>query len=154
MPPTVSIRQATPEDGPFLVEGNLRLAAESESKELDAETLAAGVETALRDPQKGRYFLACVDGRPVGQLMLTGEWSDWRNGLIWWIQSVYVLPEFRRQGVYQALSRHVERLAAERGVVGLRLYVEKDNLPAQGAYRKAAMREAGYIVYERMFDRP
>ncbi len=122
------IRSAELADAPFIVEANLQLAWESEQKRLDRELLEPGVRQVLDDPSLGRYFIAYNQAGPVGQLMLTTEWSDWRNGAIWWIQSVYVVPECRGQGVYRALHSHVARLGAEEpGVVGLRLYVEHAN---------------------------
>ncbi|MGH7128867.1 MAG: GNAT family N-acetyltransferase, partial [Planctomycetaceae bacterium] len=99
----IDIRPAGLDDWPTITEFNLRLADESEGKTLDRPTLAEGVRAVLADVAKGRYFLACRDGRIVGQVMITYEWSDWRNGTIWWLQSVYVSPEHRRQGVLRRL---------------------------------------------------
>jgi ribosomal protein S18 acetylase RimI-like enzyme len=112
----------------------------------------AGVSAALDDPSKALYFIAEVDGLPAGQLMITYEWSDWRNGVFWWIQSVYVVPEWRRRGVYRKLYAEVQRLARERsGVCGLRLYVERHNELAQGAYERLGMRRAAYEMFEEDF---
>jgi ribosomal protein S18 acetylase RimI-like enzyme len=148
MPPTV--RRATPADAGVITEYNLRLARESEGKELDPAVLSAGVAAVLGDPVRGLYFVAELDGRVVGQLMITTEWSDWRNGWIWWIQSVYVHEEARRQGVFRALYDHVVATArADGGVAGLRLYVESGNLAAQQTYRRLGMEPAGYFVLER-----
>lgn len=148
-----AIRDALPADAETIVEYNARLAEETEGKALDGDALRRGVRAVLDDVAHGRYFLACRDRAIVGQLMLTYEWSDWRNGRIWWIQSVYVLPSARRQGAYKALYAHVRRLARETpGVVGLRLYVEHHNARAQEVYRRLGMREAGYRVLEEMFD--
>ncbi|MBI1903866.1 MAG: GNAT family N-acetyltransferase [Planctomycetia bacterium] len=145
------IRDALPADLDLVVEYNLRLAFESESKALDRQALLRGVARLLQDPVKGRYFLACDGERPVGQLMLTTEWSDWRDGWFWWIQSVYVEKEFRRRGVYRALHEHVMREAAGRGdVVGLRLYVDEQNHTGQATYRCMGMSPAGYFVLEQM----
>jgi GNAT superfamily N-acetyltransferase len=137
------------------------MAWETEHKRLDPPTVHAGIERALADPAKARYFVAmrevAVGGRetiaePVGTLMFTREWSDWRCGDWWWIQSVYVPAAHRRQGVFAALYRHVERLAREAdGVIGLRLYVERDNEAAQQTYAALDMRDAGYRVYESEF---
>jgi GNAT superfamily N-acetyltransferase len=103
----------------------------------------------LDDPAHGRYFVAEAGGRPVGQLMITYEWSDWRNGRFWWIQSVYVLPDARRGGVFRALFRHLEDMARDDpGVCGIRLYVERDNLRAQATYRHCGLADAGYAVME------
>ena len=97
-----SIRPAQPDDWPVVVDFNSRLAEESEGKVLDRAHLVPGVQALLADPAKGRYFVAEKDGQIIGQLMHTREWSDWRNGDIWWLQSVYVHPDYRRQGVFRA----------------------------------------------------
>jgi GNAT superfamily N-acetyltransferase len=147
MPPTV--RRATADDAALIVDYNLRLALESEDKVLDPAVLAPGVARVLADPTRGRYFVAEIDGRVVGQLMITTEWSDWRNGWIWWIQSVYTDTPARRQGVFRALYEHVVRTARNEGdVVGLRLYVENDNHAAQATYLRMGMTSAGYLVLE------
>lgn len=149
------VRPATLEDAPFIVESNLLLAWESEQKRLERELLEPGVRRVLGDQSLGRYFIAHNEQGPVGQLMLTTEWSDWRNGAIWWIQSVYVMPDFRGQGVYRALHSHVAALGTEDpGVVGLRLYVEHANHTAQKTYNKMGMENAGYLVFEQMFVGP
>jgi ribosomal protein S18 acetylase RimI-like enzyme len=125
------------------------MALETEHKRLDPATVGKGVQTALGNPAHGRYFVAEIDGQVVGQLMITYEWSDWRNAVFWWIQSVYVLPEARRHGVFRALYDHVEALArATPGVCGLRLYVENDNMRAQKTYVGCGMANAGYLVME------
>ena len=112
--------------------------------------LTAGVRAGLADEAKARYFVAEMDGRVVGQLMLTLEWSDWRNGEIWWIQSVYVHADHRRRGVFKAIYRHVESLAKQSGAVGLRLYVEKHNAAAQSTYASLGMNMAEYLVMENL----
>jgi ribosomal protein S18 acetylase RimI-like enzyme len=148
----LEIRDARPDDWPEIAEFNTRLAAETEGKTLRPEIIEAGVRTLLGDPRHGRYFVACQDGEVVGQMMFTREWSDWRNGEIWWLQSVYVRPEFRHRGVFRALYDHLERLARESSnVVGLRLYVESHNERAQAAYQKLGLKTAGYAVMERIF---
>src|SRR5262245_18482751 len=111
MPPV--IRRATVADAAVVAEFNRLLAHESEGKELDPALLGPGVRAGLEDPHKSQYFLAEEGGRVLGQLGLTFEWSDWRNGWFWWVQSVYVRPEARRRGVFRALWEHVERLARE-----------------------------------------
>lgn len=148
-PIDLTIRPATFDDVAVIVEFNRRLAWESEGKRLDPETLQRGVRGLLGDPLRGAYSLADVGGRVVGQLMRTFEWSDWRNGVIWWLQSVYVDPEFRSRGVFRTLFEHLQTEAlATDGVVGLRLYVEQENASAQEVYRKLGMREGGYLVME------
>ncbi len=149
--PDINVRPAQMDDDAFLAEGNRRIAAETEELALDPDTVLAGVRAALEDPHKALYFVAEVDARPAGMLMLTHEWSDWRNGDIWWIQSVYVFPEFRRGGVFRALYQHVSRLAQESGVAGIRLYVEQENHAAIGTYSSLGMERARYAVMEQMF---
>lgn len=125
------------------------MALETEHKRLDPEVVDAGVRAALGDASKGRYFIAERAGERVGQLMFTYEWSDWRNGMFWWIQSVYVVPQARRDGVFRALFRHVEQLAeGDSGVCGIRLYVERENERAQATYRHCGLQDAGYVVME------
>ena len=152
------IRDAEAADAPLLAEWATAMAWETERKRLDPATVALGVSNALADPMRARYFIAMrqaeVAGRetlalPVGTLMLTDEWSDWRNGWWWWIQSVYVPPAERRTGVFAALYDHADSLArATPGVVGLRLYVERDNTAAQRTYASLGMDDAGYLIFE------
>jgi GNAT superfamily N-acetyltransferase len=146
----LSIRKATTEDTAVVAEFNRRLAAESEGILLDEATLSAGVRACLEDPIKGKYFLAEEDGQVIGQLCLTFEFSDWRNGWLWWIQSVYVRPEARRRGVFSALFAHVEGLARnDPEVIGLRLYMERDNETARQTYLRHGMRLTGYVLFEK-----
>ena len=148
------VRPATPADLPTIVEFNSLLAVESEGKTLDRVNLEPGVRSVLADPNKGRYLIAEVDGQVAGQLMHTYEWSDWRNGFIWWLQSVYVRPEFRRRGVFRALFEELRRQAeADPGVVGLRLYVEENNHRAHETYRNLGLDPGGYFVMERFHRR-
>jgi GNAT superfamily N-acetyltransferase len=145
-----TVRAATPADAPLVVEFNRRLAEESEGKTLDAAVLAPGVAAALADPHKALYFLAEGEGLVAGQMMVTYEWSDWRNGWLWWVQSVYVRPECRRRGAFRALFGHVEGLARrDPAVIGLRLYVDNGNRAAQETYYRMGMRPAGYFVLEK-----
>jgi ribosomal protein S18 acetylase RimI-like enzyme len=144
------IRRATTNDSEVVVDFNGRLAEESEGKKLDSALLKAGVAQALADPHKGLYFLAEDAGVVVGQIMITTEWSDWRNGWFWWIQSVYVRPEARRRGVFRALFEHVSKAARQDpDVIGLRLYVDEDNHTAQETYRRLGLAETGYFVLEK-----
>lgn len=146
---TVQTRGAEARDLDFIARGNAAMALETEHRQLDPATVRRGVQAAFDDAARGRYFVAELDGGVVGQLMITFEWSDWRNGVFWWIQSVYVLPDARRRGVFRALYSHVERLArATPGVCGLRLYVESDNTRAQRTYLGCGMVDAGYVVME------
>jgi GNAT superfamily N-acetyltransferase len=158
---SVRIREAEATDAPLLARWAQAMALETEHKHLDPEVLLAGVVAGIADAAKARYFVAMQDaalaghetiGIALGSLMLTREWSDWRNGDWWWIQSVYVEPAHRRQGVFAALYRHVEQQARTTpGVIGLRLYVERDNAVAQRTYAALGMCDAGYAIYEQQF---
>lgn len=147
--PARRVRTATAIDLEFIVEANRAMARETEARELDPVVLTAGVAAALADPQRGRYYIAEQDGLPIGTLMLTREWSDWRNGDFWWIQSVHVLPTHRRQGVFRALYHHVlEEARQAPAVCGLRLYVDHHNAQARTTYLGVGMKDAGYTVFE------
>jgi GNAT superfamily N-acetyltransferase len=146
---SLTIRRATPADAAVVCEFNAALARESEGKELDPTTLAAGVRAALADPAKGVYAVAERGGEVVGQMMLTYEWSDWRNGWFWWVQSVYVRADARRSGVFRALYRAVHtQAAADPAVIGLRLYVERENAHARATYAALGMGETTYGLME------
>ena len=148
----IRIRDARPEDRDVIVRFNVHLARETEGKRLPEARLRSGVERLLAEPSRGRYFLAEIDGEIVGSTMLTSEWTDWRDGWFWWIQSVWVEPSHRRRGVFAALYAHVERLARDNpDVRGLRLYVEGDNQRAQDTYGALGMRMTGYRVMESEF---
>ena len=146
-----AIRPATHADLETIVDFNVRLAAETEDTDLDRDTVRRGVRALLDDAARGAYYVAST-GDVVGQMMHTREWSDWRNGDIWWIQSVYVHPGHRRQGVCRALYEHLRaRAESDPAVVGLRLYVERENARAQGAYAALGMRPGGYLVMQDLF---
>ena len=148
----VHIRVAVTSDGAIIAEFNAAMALESEGIKLDAAVLRAGVDAALADAGKAFYLLAEIANAPVGQLMVTTEWSDWRNGWIWWIQSVYVVPERRRQGVYRRLYGRLTEMAGERGDIrGMRLYVMRDNRVAKGTYEALGMSHSEYDLYETEF---
>ncbi len=143
------IRPARSDDLDIIVEFNQRLAMESEGRALDPQRLVPGVRRVLEDPALGVYYVASLKDRIVGQLMLTREWSDWRCGDFWWIQSVYVRKDHRRGGVFSALYAHVLGQARSReDVCGLRLYVELDNARAQATYERQGMQMTGYRVME------
>jgi GNAT superfamily N-acetyltransferase len=145
----LKIRKAALADAPMITAFNLRLAEESEGLRLQPATVQAGVAAELSDPSKGIYYVAELDGAVVGQLMITYEWSDWRNGMIWWIQSVYVQPESRRAGVFRALFDHVRNLAQRReDVCTLRLYVHAANERARQSYERLGMSRTQYEVFE------
>ncbi len=146
---STQIRDARRDDAEFITAGNIAMALEAEHKRLDPATVARGVRAVLEDRTKGRYFVAEHAGEPVGQLMITDEWSDWRNGRFWWIQSVFVLPGARRSGIFRALFRHVEQLArSDLSVCGIRLYVERENVRAQATYRHCGLADGGYLIME------
>jgi ribosomal protein S18 acetylase RimI-like enzyme len=127
------------------------MALETEHKELLPEVIGAGVRALLDDPSAGFYLVATTEGRVIASLMITKEWSDWRKGSFWWIQSVYVRPQWRRKGVYRSLYRHVRELAArDPAVCGFRLYVERENSRAQATYRALGMKETRYLVFEEL----
>ncbi|MBT8099013.1 MAG: GNAT family N-acetyltransferase [Gammaproteobacteria bacterium] len=148
------IRDATPGDARAIAANNNRMAEETESRSLAEELIGPGVAAFLADASKGRYWVAETDGEIVGQIAVTYEWSDWRNGMLWWIQSVYVSRDHRRKGVYTALYDHVEsRAKADAGVAGIRLYVEKDNARAQATYEKLGMRMTNYQIMQTLFER-
>lgn len=150
--PRVVIVNARLSDAPVIARFNAALALETEGRRLDPARLLRGVRNLLRDRSKGFYLLAKVRGRVAGQLMITFEWSDWRNGNFWWIQSVYVSAEFRRLGVFKNLFDEVQRRASASGkVCGLRLYVERANRRAQKAYTGLGLRKAHYEMFERDF---
>ncbi|HET6575210.1 MAG TPA: GNAT family N-acetyltransferase [Fimbriiglobus sp.] len=144
---TLSIRRATSADEEVIARYNAALARESEGKMLDDAVLLRGVRAVLADPAKGFYTIAERGGEPVGQAMVTFEWSDWRDGWYWWVQSVYVRADARRGGVFRALFEHLKAQAmADPTVIGLRLYVERDNLRAQQTYTALGMSEEPYFL--------
>lgn len=148
----LTIRMATPADIETIAVFNERMAWETESLRLDAARIRSGVQSVLGDESKGFYLVAERDGKVIGQLMVTFEWSDWRNGSFWWIQSVYVHPDYRGQGVYSSLYRHLEAAAHQtEGVCGLRLYVEQENGRAQEVYRRLGMSMTAYRLLETDF---
>ena len=150
----ISIRNAAMTDAAIIASNNSLMAEETEGRTLDPDIIGPGVTALLADPGKGRYWVAEAGGKIVGQLMVTYEWSDWRNGTLWWIQSVYIAPDFRRQGVFSALYHHVESLAAaEPDVCGMRLYVEDNNHRAQRTYEALGMVKPSYVVMESMLDK-
>lgn len=145
------IRRAELADAPALSKFNQNMAFETEGIRLIPEVIDAGVKAMIEKPQMGFYLVAENQGEIAAALMTTTEWSDWRNGLFWWIQSVYVLPQYRRRGLYRLLYDKVKQLAAaETNVCGFRLYVEHENVAAQKTYRAMGMEETHYQIYEEM----
>ncbi len=148
------IRAATPADLPELVAWNAAMAWETEHKRLDPETLRRGISGVFEQDRRGFYLIAERDGVAVGSLLVTYEWSDWRCGDFWWIQSVYVVPAARRGGVFRALYAAVAQRAADAGAVGLRLYVETGNQHAQATYAGLGMQRCHYWMYEALLPPP
>lgn len=148
----IRTRAATRDDIAFLVDANAAMALETESKTLDRERLTRGVAAVFDQPRRGFYRIAEHEGVAVGSLLVTYEWSDWRDGDWWWIQSVYVLPQARRLGVFRALYADVDAQArATAGVIGLRLYVEWENARAQQTYASLGMEQEHYHMFARPF---
>lgn len=153
--PAIQIRPAAVEDAAELVRFNCEMARETEELHLDPDLVEAGVRALFDRPERGFYVVADTGGTLAGSLMITNEWSDWRNGMFWWIQSVYVVPAYRRRGVYRSLYRFVAAMAREHPeVCGFRLYVEKENLRAQRTYDALGMTRTPYLVYESLADQP
>jgi GNAT superfamily N-acetyltransferase len=148
------VRRALPADLDFIAAANLRLAEETERLLLDEHTLRQGVLAILEGRAPGCYWVACQEGQVVGQLLITFEWSDWRNRDVWWIQSVYVVPDARKSGVFRVLYAHVRREAQAVGAGGLRLYVDATNARAQTVYAAVGMNGGHYRVFEDMFSEP
>jgi len=147
----IEIRAAEKADVGRIVLFNQAMAKETEGRDLDRSTLTRGVEALLKDPSKGRYYVAIRGDEIVGQVMVTTEWSDWRNGAVWWLQSVYVSKRYRREGVYRGLHEHVRAAALEEKAIGIRLYVERDNVGAQSTYRSLGMKASQYLMFEEMW---
>ena len=144
-------RDAQPTDAPTIVDFQVAMAQETEDFALDRAICTRGVAAVFADPSHGRYFVADEGGELVASLMITLEWSDWRNGTVWWIQSVYVRPEYRRRGIYAGLYEHVKKIAErDANVRGIRLYVDRRNTSAQEVYRRMGMNGEHYQVFEWM----
>jgi len=149
----VVVRKAEGRDAPILASFNIAMALETENKQLDPDVVVAGVRGLLANPASGFYVVAEMDGVVTACLMITTEWSDWRNGTFWWIQSVFVREDYRRRGLYRRLYNYVLDLALrEIGVCGFRLYVEKDNHAAQATYRALEMEETHYRIFEKFLE--
>jgi ribosomal protein S18 acetylase RimI-like enzyme len=149
-----AVRLGQLSDAAVLAEFNRAMALETEGKDLPLEGVQAGVETLLKNPNLGFYVVATREGKIAGSLMVTTEWSDWRNGSFWWIQSVYVRPELRRSGIFRDLYAFVRTCAAnEPDVCGFRLYVERENTGARKTYETLGMQEMPYRMYEAPADR-
>ena len=144
----ISLRIAKPADAQAIALHNQEMATETENKSLDWNVVFPGVEAVLTDPSKGFYLVAESNGEVVGNLMITYEWSDWRNCNLWWFQSVYLKPEIRNQKVFSRMFAWVKEKAKADGVKELRLYVEKENVRAQQVYAALGMQESHYLMFD------
>lgn len=147
----MTVRDATPNDLPTIIDFQLRMAIETENLTLDIATVTRGAKEVFTDPSKGKYYVAEENGKVIGCLMTTFEWSEWRNGNMLWIQSVYIDEKFRGQGVFRKLYTHIQKLVnRDQGLKGIRLYVDKKNEEAKGVYQRLGMNGEHYLVYEWM----
>jgi ribosomal protein S18 acetylase RimI-like enzyme len=151
----VNYRKARLEDSPSIQSFQIAMALETEKMKLEEATVAAGVSEVFKNPHRGQYFIGEKDTNVIACFLVLPEWSDWRNGEIWWIHSLYVQPEFRGQGVYRGLYQHLKNVAVEakqvgQNIRGFRLYVDKTNTAAQGVYRKLGMTDEHYLLFESM----
>jgi GNAT superfamily N-acetyltransferase len=146
----ITVRKAVKSDAPSIIDFQLKMAWETEELTLDPETLNRGVYTVFEDPSRGQYYVAEDEDIVVASLLITYEWSDWRNCNVWWLQSVYVVPEYRRQGIFRKMYNLIRQLAEEQDIAGLRLYVETRNMPAQKTYETLGMSSEHYAFYEWM----
>jgi GNAT superfamily N-acetyltransferase len=144
----ITIRKAVKADSEKIISFQLAMARETEDLQLDIHKITPGVNTVFGNPSKGQYFVAESDGNVIASLMITYEWSDWRNADVWWFQSVYVIPEFRRKGVFRMMYDFVKSEGLKNGIAGLRLYVESNNLPARKTYESMGMSSEHYTMYE------
>lgn len=142
------IREARIIDAETIIGFQKKMAVETENMKLDHATINHGVHAVFADPHKGKYYVAEYDDQVIGSLLITYEWSDWRNSFVWWIQSVYIQKGHRRKGVFKEMYRHVRDTALQNDVSGLRLYVEADNITAQKTYEAMGMTSAHYRMYE------
>ncbi len=146
--PDYTIVRGEVDDIESIVQFQAKMAMESEGTTLNLEKVTKGVTAAMNDESKGIYWVAKVNGKAIGSLMVTREWSDWNNEWYWWIQSVYVLPDYRKHGVYKAMYSTLKEVAKENKVSQIRLYVDKTNHPAQQVYQRLGMHESHYLMYE------
>jgi GNAT superfamily N-acetyltransferase len=146
----ILVRKAVPSDAPSIIDFQLSMAWETENMKLVHEIVTKGVDAVFNDLSKGQYYVAEDDGKVVASLLITYEWSDWRNCNIWWFQSVYVIPEFRRKGVFRKMYSYIRELAVQQSIAGLRLYVETKNSKAQKTYEALGMSSEHYAFYEWM----
>ena len=147
----IQINNADFDDATIIADFNRRMAKETENLDLDETVILNGVKNLMQKPELGFYIVARVNNSVCGCLMITNEWSDWRNGLIWWIQSVYIHPDYRRMGIFREMYQFISDFAKKQKVIGLRLYVEHNNSVAQKTYQKLGMKKSDYHLYEQIF---
>jgi GNAT superfamily N-acetyltransferase len=148
----VTIRKATLSDSSVIIDFQQKMAWETEQMLLIPEIISKGVNAVFADPNRGQYWVALDNNQLVASLLITYEWSDWRNTNVWWFQSVYVLPEYRRKGIFSSMYRHIKDEADKESVAGLRLYVETNNSKAQFTYEALGMKSLHYKMYEWMME--
>lgn len=146
----ISIRKATLSDAAAIIDFQINMAWETENMKLLPEVVTKGVNAVFHDQSLGKYYVAESDGRVIASLLITYEWSDWRNSNVWWFQSVYVVPEYRRQGIFRKMYGHIRQLAEEQDIAGLRLYVDTKNTRARKTYEALGMSSEHYSFYEWM----
>jgi GNAT superfamily N-acetyltransferase len=146
----ITIRKASHKDAEIIIDFQKKMAWETEEMALATEIITNGVNAVFANPILGQYWVAEHDGRVVASLMITYEWSDWRNTNVWWFQSVYVLPSHRRNGIFRSMYVHIRNEAERVGAAGLRLYVETNNTRAQKTYEALGMKSEHYSMYEWM----
>jgi GNAT superfamily N-acetyltransferase len=144
----ISIRKAVSSDAQVIIDFQQRMAWETEQMKLVPEIITNGVKAVFHDPSRGQYWVAAEQNQIVASLLITYEWSDWRNSNVWWFQSVYVLPDFRRKGVFRSMYEHIKSEAGKQNIAGLRLYVETNNTGAQRTYEEMGMQCDHYTMYE------
>lgn len=147
----ISIRAAKKEEIPVIADFQIGLAEETENVRLNKDVLTTGIEALFADPSKGVYYVAGLEGKVIGCFLITYEWSDWRNGQVWWLQSVYVASSYRRLGVFSQMFAYLRKIiSGDPNIIGLRLYVDKSNARAQNVYRSMGMNGDHYTVFEWM----
>jgi GNAT superfamily N-acetyltransferase len=146
----ISIRKAKPEDAPIIIDFQQKMAWETEQMTLKPDLVTKGVHAVFEDPSRGKYYVAEDSDKIIASLLITSEWSDWRNCNVWWFQSVFVVPDYRRNGVFRMMYNHIRMLAEEQDIAGLRLYVETKNTSAQKTYEALGMSSEHYSFYEWM----
>ncbi|MEE4115321.1 MAG: GNAT family N-acetyltransferase [Marinilabiliaceae bacterium] len=144
----IKILEACRNDAETIIDFQQKMAVETEGMVLDPIIISSGVNAVFKDPSKGRYYIAADNNKVVASLLITYEWSDWRNSYIWWFQSVYVLPEYRRKGIFSRMYDFIKYLALSNKVAGLRLYVESDNRTAMKTYEAMGMNGDHYKLFE------